>query len=54
VIAVASATGTFDWGDFGIGIGVAFGSMLVLAGVGTGVLVFRLDHRGRTSSAQVE
>ena len=49
--AVRAATGTFDWGDFGIGIGVAVGSMLVLAGLGAGVLVFALGHGRGTSSA---
>jgi len=50
--AVRTAASTFDWGDFGIGVGAAGGSMLVLAGLGTGVLVFRLGHRRRTSAAE--
>ena len=38
----------FDWGDFGIGIGVAFGSMLVLTSVGLGV---RESARSRSTSS---
>ena len=39
--AVVISGGGFHWADFGIGIGVAFGAMLLLAGLGAGVLAAR-------------
>jgi hypothetical protein len=44
--AVVATGDGFDWGDFGIGIAVAVGSMLVLAGLGAGLAVRR--SRGET------
>jgi len=35
----------FDWGDFGIGVGVAIGSMLMLAGLAAGVLAVRQSQK---------
>jgi hypothetical protein len=46
--AAAAANG-FHWGDFGIGIAVAFGAMLLLAGVGAGALAAH-QTRSRTTS----
>lgn len=43
--AVADGSDGFDWGDFGIGIAVAVGSMLMLAGLGAGVLAARQSHK---------
>jgi hypothetical protein len=40
-VAVVTVKQGFDWADFGIGIAVAVGAMLVLAGVGAGLLAFR-------------
>lgn len=37
----------FNWGDFGIGVGVALGSMLLLAGLAAGALVAR-KRRGES------
>jgi len=47
--AVVSANQGFDWADFGIGIAVAVGAMLVLAGLGAGFLAVRQGrgHRPR-------
>jgi hypothetical protein len=36
--------GGFDWGDFGIGIAAALGSLLVLAGLAIGVRQTRRSH----------
>ena len=33
--------GRFHWGAFGIGVGSAFGSMLLLAGLRAGILTTR-------------
>lgn len=44
-VAVSDA---FDWSAFGIGAGLAFGSTVLLAGLGAGV-AFRVA-RGRTAS----
>ncbi len=35
----------FDWGDFGIGVGVAIGSMLMLAGLAAGLLAVRQSQK---------
>ena len=39
-----ASSNVFDWSDFGIGLGVAFTTMLVLAGLGAGILGFRLSR----------
>jgi hypothetical protein len=39
-----SIDNAFDWGAFGIGAGVAFGSSLLLTGL-TGVVLFRVTRR---------
>jgi len=38
----------FDWGDFGIGVGVALGSMLLLAGLAAGALLVARKRRGES------
>ncbi len=38
----------FNWGDFGIGVGVALGSMLLLAGLAAGTLAAR-QRRGENA-----
>jgi hypothetical protein len=48
--AVASANG-FHWGAFGIGIAVAFGAMLLLAGVGAVALAVRQTRSRKTGPA---
>lgn len=42
----------FHWGDFGIGVGSAFGAMLLLAGLTAGILTTRRrrDHTGLAAS----
>jgi hypothetical protein len=42
-------SGGFSWGDFGIGFGVAAGSLLLLAGLGIGLVAAR--QSGRTGPA---
>jgi hypothetical protein len=53
--AVASpgplSAGRFDWGEFGLGIGVAFGSMLLLTGLAAGALATRQRHGVNTGPA---
>jgi hypothetical protein len=50
-VAVTSPGERFDWGDFGIGIAVAIGSMLLLAGLATGLLALR--HGRGTRPAKI-
>jgi hypothetical protein len=48
----ARESNAFVWSDFGVGIGVAFGSMLVLAALATGVLGFRVSRDRTTGQAE--
>ncbi|HET7745096.1 MAG TPA: hypothetical protein VFK76_10185 [Gaiellaceae bacterium] len=49
-VVVGAANGGFDWADFGIGIAVAVGAMLVLAGLGAALLVVRQGRSHRPQS----
>jgi hypothetical protein len=45
------STDRFHWGDFGIGVGVTFGSMLLLAGLAASALAARQKRDERTGPA---
>jgi hypothetical protein len=55
VAAVTSSTvgssGSFSWGDAGIGAGVALGVLLLVGGMGAGLLLSRQSRRREAASA---
>lgn len=50
---VTTSGGGFHWADFGIGIAVAFGTMLILLGLGLGVRALRLSGDRQSKSAGI-
>jgi hypothetical protein len=49
-VATVVTPNGFAWGDFGIGVGVAIGSMLMLAGLAAGVLAVRQSQKTRPAA----
>jgi hypothetical protein len=43
--------GAFDWGDAGIGAAATLGIVVLLAGLGTGLVIARHNHRRQVASS---